>query len=206
MPAAIGSVCLGLTRIQQRIFAMSKFVKQLLTDSVSKRLDGVQYLMLVGLTGIDANKNKNLRAELASKGISLMVIKNSLARRATEGTVLAAAFQNMTGSYAVAWGAADIVALAKELVRLSKDKTLQGFEIRGALLDGEALGAEQSVDISKWPTREEQISIILGQILGVGAKLSGQFISFGGKIASQIKKIADKEGAAPENTEKKEGE
>ena len=173
---------------------MSKFVKQLVTNDIAKRLDGVQYLMLVGLTGIDANKTVNLRATLASKGISLLVIKNSLAKRATEGTPLAPVFQDMTGAYALCWGATDIVTLAKELVKLSKDRTLQGFEVRGALLDGEALGAAQAVDISRWPTREEQIAILLGQILGVGAKLSGQFIAFGGKIASQIEKIAEKEG------------
>ena len=171
---------------------MSKFVKQLVTNDISKRLDGVQCLMLVGLTGINANKTVDLRATLADKGINLLVIKNSMARRATEGTVLAAAFQGLAGPCAVCWGASDIVSLAKELVKLTKDKNLQGFEIRGAVLDGEKLEAAQAIDVSKWPTREEQIAILLGQILGVGAKLSGQFISFGGKIASQIEKIAEK--------------
>ena len=170
---------------------MSKTVKQFVTNDIAKRLDGVQYLMLVGLTGVNANNTVNLRATLASKGINLLVIKNSLARRATEGTVLAAGFQNMAGAYAVCWGASDIVTLAKELVKLTKEKALQGFEIRGAILDGEALGAAQAIEVSKWPTREEQIAILLGQILGVGAKLSGQFIAFGSKLASQIEKIAD---------------
>ncbi|MDR0705868.1 MAG: 50S ribosomal protein L10 [Planctomycetaceae bacterium] len=184
---------------------MSKFVKQLITDTVAKRLDGVQYLILVGLTGIDANKNKNLRVNLASKGINLMMIKNSLARRATKGTPLAAAFQNLTGSYALCWGSSDIVSLAKELVKLTKDKTLQGFEIKGAVLDGEALGPEQAIDVSKWPTREEQISMLLGQIIGVGSKLSGQFIAIGGALASQIVKLAEKDNddnnAEPKNAE-----
>jgi ribosomal protein L10 len=188
---------------------MSKFVKQLITDTVAQRLDGVQYLILVGLTGIDANKNKNLRANLASKGINLMVIKNSLARRATEGTPLAAAFQNLAGSYALCWGSSDIVSLAKELVKLTKDKNLQGFEIKGAVLDGEALGAEQAVEVSKWPTREEQISLLLGQIVGIGAKLSGQFIAIGGALASQIVKLAEKDNDVEKDgndTEPKETE
>ena len=172
---------------------MSKFVKQLVTNDLAKRLDGVQYLMLVGLTGIDANKTVQLRASLAEKGINLRVIKNSLARRATEGTPIAPAFDNMTGAYALCWGSSDIVALAKELVKLTRDKALQGFEIRGAVLDGEALGAAQAIEVSKWPTREEQIAILLGQILGVGATLSGQFIAFGGKLASQIEQLAGKE-------------
>ncbi len=138
------------------------------TDNVAKRLEGVQYLMLVGLNGIDANRNKVLRATLADKGIGLLVIKNSLARRATQGTTLAAAFENMAGSYALCWGSSDIVSLAKELVKLTKDKTLQGFEIKGAVMDGEALTSAMAIEVSKWPTREEQISMLMGQIVGVG--------------------------------------
>ncbi|MDR2345178.1 MAG: 50S ribosomal protein L10 [Planctomycetaceae bacterium] len=172
---------------------MSKYVKQLITNEIRNRLDGVQYLMLVSLTGIDANVNKNIRANLAGKGINLMVIKNSLADRAAEGTPLAAAFNNLTGANAVCWGATDIVALAKELVNLSKNKEHKGFEIKGAVLDSEVFDAKQAVEVSKWLSREEQISVIVGQIVSIGAKLSGQFISVGSAVASQIVKIADKE-------------
>ena len=170
---------------------MSKYVKQLITDGIKKRLNDVHYLMLVGLSGVDANANKNLRATLADKGIELMVIKNSLARRATEGTDLAAAFGKMEGAYALCWGASDVVALAKELVKLSRDKAYKGLEIKGAVMDGDALNSTQAVDVSKWPTREEQISLLLGQIVGVGSKLSGQLIAMGGGLASQIAKLGE---------------
>ncbi|MDR2171992.1 MAG: 50S ribosomal protein L10 [Planctomycetaceae bacterium] len=173
---------------------MSKYVKQLITNEVKNKLDGVQYIMFVSLTGINANLNKNIRANLAGKGINLMVIKNSLAGRAAEGTPLAAAFKNLTGTTAICWGASDVVALAKELVNLSKGKDTKGFEIKGAVLDGEVFSATQAVEISKWLTREEQISVIVGQIVSIGAMLSGQIISVGGAVASQIAKIADKEG------------
>jgi len=176
---------------------MSKYVKQLVTDGIKKRLDGVHYLMLVGLSGVDANANKNLRAALADRGIELMVIKNSLARRATEGTDLAAAFDKMDGAYALCWGASDVVALAKELVKLSKDKAFKGFEIKGAVMDGEALTPAQAVEVSKWPTREEQISLLLGQIVGVGSKLSGQLIAMGGALASQIAKLGEDKEESP---------
>ena len=172
---------------------MSKYVKQLIAADIKKRLEGVHYLMLVGLSDIDANANKNLRTALAGRGIELMVIKNSLARRATEGTDLAAAFEKMSGAYALCWGASDVVALAKELVKLSKDKSYKGFEIKGAVMDGEALTATQAVAVSKWPTREEQISLLLGQIVGVGSRLSGQLLVMGGALVSQIAKLGEEE-------------
>ena len=61
-------------------------------------------------------------------------------------------------------------------------------------MDGEAFTAEEAVDISKWPSREEQIAILLGQITGVGSKLSSQLIAGGANLASQIKQRWDKDG------------
>ncbi len=175
---------------------MSKFVKQLVTDKLKDRLSGANYAFLVSLVGIDANRNHSLRGKLADRGIKMSVIKNSLARRATEGTSIAPGFEKIEGACAVCWGATDVVALAKELVKLSKEKELKGFQIKAAVLDGEALDSAQAVEVSKWPTREEQISLLLGQIVGVGAKLSSQFIAIGGGLASQIKQLAEKEGKA----------
>ncbi len=179
---------------------MSKFVKQLLTDGVKSRLTDVQSLLLVSMVGLNANTTHKLRGALAEKGIQMMVIKNSMAARATEGTPLAAGFKDLRGAHALCWGATDIVALAKEIVKLSKDKAYKGFEVRGAVIDGEAYNAAGAEDVSKWPTREEQISILLGQIVGVGAKLSGQFIGIGAALVSQIKQIAEKEGAPAAET------
>ncbi|MGL6226126.1 MAG: 50S ribosomal protein L10 [Thermoguttaceae bacterium] len=170
---------------------MSKFVKQLVTDQLKQRLEGVKYAMLVSLVGITAKKNHTLRSTLAAKGIEMQVIKNSLAARATEGTEIAAGFKGLGGACAVCWGASDVVALAKELVKLSKDKTLKGFAVKAAVIDGEAYNAEEAVKVSDWLTREEQISVLVGQIVGVGSKLSSQFISVGGALASQIKQKSE---------------
>ncbi len=55
------------------------------------------------------------------------------------------------------------------------------------------LAPEEVEKISKWPTREEQISLLVGQILSPGAKLASQLNSIGGAVASQIKQLAEKE-------------
>ena len=175
---------------------MSKYVKQLVTDHIKSRLINIQYAMLVSFVGLDANKNHSLRTALAEKDVEMMMIKNSLARRATEGTSLNPLFRNIEGSLALCWGAQDIVSLAKVLVKLSKDKNLKGFEIKAAVIDGEKLEGAAAIDVAKWPTREEQIALLLGQVIGVGAGLSAQIISVGGGLASQIKQLAERENGA----------
>jgi large subunit ribosomal protein L10 len=170
---------------------MSKFVKDLITKDLRTRLDGVDDAFLVDVIGLEDNKNVALRQRLRKKNIHLLVVKNSLARRATEGTRLASAFENTGGTLAVIWGGEDIISLAKEVVKISEEKEYDKFLPKGGVIDGQPLAAEQVKAVSKWPTRLEQLSILSGQILSPGAKLSSQLLGAGAKLASQIKKKSE---------------
>ncbi len=174
---------------------MSKFVKDLLTKEFATRLEGVENCVLANVIGLDANTTVALRQRLRDKDIQLLVVKNSLARRATEGTSLAPAFEGVDGAAAVLWGAEDFVSLVKEIVKIDKDDAFEQFKARSGCMDGEALSSERVLEISKWPSRAEQLSLLVGQILGPGSQLSAQLKGPGAKLASQIKKIVqDKEG------------
>jgi large subunit ribosomal protein L10 len=170
---------------------MSKYVKDLITKDLRRRLDGVEDALLVDVIGLENNKNVVLRQRLRQKNIQLLVVKNSLARRATEGTRLAPAFESAEGTMALVWGGEDIIALAKEVVKIARDKEFERFVPKGGVMDGQPLGAEQVHAVSKWPSRQEQLSILVGQILSPGANLSSQLLGAGAKLASQIKKKSD---------------
>src|SRR3954470_5216386 len=173
---------------------MSKFVKDLITKDLRNRLEGVEDALLVDLIGLKNDKNVALRQRLRQKNIHLLVVKNSLAARATEGTRLAPAFQNTTGTMALIWGGEDIISLAKEVIKIADDKNFAPFTPKGGVMDGQGLAADQVRAVSKWPSRTEQLSILSGQILSVGSKLSSQLLSAGSKLASQLKKKSEEEG------------
>ena len=172
---------------------MSKYVKDLLTKDISSKLDGVEEAVLVNVVGLSANQSVALRKELREKDISLVVVKNSLVRRATEGTPLASAFESCEGALAVMWGAEDIVSLAKEATRLNDDKALQAFKTRGGVMDGDAISPERVNEISKWPSREEQLSILAGQLLAPGSELAAALLGPGKTLASQIKSKSEED-------------
>jgi large subunit ribosomal protein L10 len=166
---------------------MSKYVKELVSRDIKNRLTGVSDAILITTTGMDANTTNELRGKLAEKSIQFMVVKNTLGGMATQGSSLAKAFEGASGQVAVCWGSSDFVSLAKEVVKLDKDSgKFDKFKATGGVLDGERLSAEQVLAASKWPTREEQISILVGQILSPGANLAGALLGPGGKLASQI--------------------
>ncbi len=172
---------------------MSKFVKDLVARDVAQRLDGVEEALLVNVIGIGANETVVLRKKLREKNIGLLVVKNSLAKRATEGTPLAPAFESVEGTLALMWGGEDLISLAKELVALQKTGDYDAFEPRGGIMDGEPLTAERVTEISKWPNRAEQLSILSGQLLSVGANISGALLGSGGLVASQIEQKSKEE-------------
>jgi len=77
---------------------MSKYLKDLISNDLKKRLDGVTDLLVVDVMGMNSGKTVELRKQLRKEKINLLVVKNSLARRATEGTVLAPAFEGVDGA------------------------------------------------------------------------------------------------------------
>jgi ribosomal protein L10 len=180
---------------------MSKFVKDLQTRDLRNQLTGVNDALLVNVIGMDAIRTSKLRSELRKKNIKLEVVRNSLARRATEGTPLAPAFEGVEGTLAIVWGGDDFVSLAKEIVKFSEAKDFEGFTARGGAMDGSKLSSDEVTAVSKWPTRQEQLSILVGQILGPGSRLASQLSGSGGALVSQVKSHAEnleKAGGAEE--------
>ena len=173
---------------------MSKYVKNLISEQIASSLKGVDDALLVNMVGIDANSSVELRRELRDKGISVLVVKKGLAARAVKDTPLNSVFDGVEGSVALAWGAEDFISLTKEITQIDKGGKYQNFETRGGIMDGEQLTAERVKEISKWPNRQEQLSILSGQLLAPGGKLAAQLESPGANLASQVEKKSEEGG------------
>jgi large subunit ribosomal protein L10 len=176
---------------------MSKQLKDMITTELKRRLEGVSDAVLVNVIGMDSLSTFQLRRELRGKNLNLLVVKSSLARRATEGTPLGKAFDGGEGSLAVVWGGEDFVSLAKEIVELKKRPQYEKLESRGGVMDGERLTPESLEEVSKWPSRTEQISLLVGQILSPGASLLSQLNAPGGRLQSQLQKKSEGAEDAP---------
>src|ERR1700712_1202267 len=115
---------------------MSKYVKDLITKDLGKRFEGLDGAGLINPRGVDATKTNLLRRRLREKGLRMTVVKNSLARRAAEGTKLTGFDKLLLGASAVVYGKdASISALARLL--LDEKKLDDKIELRGIFFDGE---------------------------------------------------------------------
>jgi len=173
---------------------MSKFVKDLISSDLQNRLNGCKDLLVVDAAALEGMTTNTLRLKLQKQDISMLAVKNTLARRVLGELGLPGLDTVLKGPSVLVWGGPDIVALSKEISKWARD--LKGLEIKGGIVDGTAVTASDVDAISKGPSREELIGQVLTLILSPGARLAGALHGPGGRLSGQVKSIAEKEPAA----------
>jgi len=169
---------------------MSKPVKDLITKELTARLKDLDGVGVINPRGINANKNHGIRRRLHEKGLKMMIVKNTLAKRAVGNGKLKGFDKLLDGPSAVIYGKASISTLARLL--LEERKTDETLELRGIFFDGELYTGNKGVEqVSKLPTREEAVANVLAAILGPGRKLAAALKGPGGKLGAVLKTIED---------------
>jgi large subunit ribosomal protein L10 len=178
---------------------MSRPVKELLRNELSKRLEGVTSMAMVGFAGVDAVAANELRRRLMKKNIRMRVVKNSVARQAFRSVGLEKAADLLEGPCAVAWGADSVVTVVRELLEAGKDTP--NLTVKAAYMEGEVFGAEAIKRLSKYPTRDEAIGRIVAAAMCPGRKLAGCLAGPGASLASILKTIEEKQAPGDGATE-----
>jgi len=168
---------------------MSKYVKKLFEDELTKRFEGISEFLVVSTKGVNGTDNNTMRGELRKKDIRLLVVKNSMAKRAF-GRVGIAAASLFAGPCVIAYGGDNVVDIAREMVDWSKK--VASVEIKGAYLEGETLDSESAVKLSKMPTLTELQGQVVMLAQSPGSMLASAIASPAGVIAGCIKTIVEK--------------
>ena len=175
---------------------MSKYVKDLITRDLSNRFKDIDGVAVINPRGINAIKTNQMRGRLHAKGLRMTVVKNNLARRAvSDGSKIKGFDKLLDGPSAVIYGKASMAEVARFLI--DEKKNDEKLEFRGIFFDGEAYVGEKGIEqVSKLPTREEAIGNLIGLILSPGRNLGAILKGPGSKMASILKTIEEKGGAA----------
>lgn len=170
---------------------MSKQVKEMIIREYKSRLKGFNDATLISIRGVKAQDTTKLRGVLRKKNVKMSVIRNSLAKKALEGSGLEPLFPMMEGNSALVYGGNSVVEVARELAKILGE--MPALEIKGAVLDGQVFKGEKGLkELSKYPTREEALGQAVSIIIGPGKTLAAQVKGPGSTLAGILKAIEAK--------------
>jgi large subunit ribosomal protein L10 len=125
----------------------------------SARLAKAQAIVLAEYRGLPVEKITQLRARARASGVYLRVLKNTLARRAVQGTPFEKLADQMSGP--LAYGVSDDpVSAAKLLHGYAKEN--DKLVIKGGAIPGQVMNAKEVGNLASLPSREELLAKLMG--------------------------------------------
>ena len=181
---------------------MRRDQKEQVVEELTARLQAAETLLVADYRGLTMPQIDDLRTRLLESGARFTVVKNTLTRRAAEAAGTDALLTLLDGPSAIAFLEADgdMVAAAKALADAARET--QVLEIRGGIMQGRAVTAEEVASLATLPPEE----VLRGQVLGaivaplttLAGLLNAPLQNLVGLLDARIDQLGGEEVAAPE--------
>src|SRR5258705_12517101 len=160
---------------------------------VSAQLAKAKAVVVAEYRGLEVGRMTELRAKARKSGVYLRVLKNTLARRAVEGTPFAGLSQHMKG--ALVYGISpDAVATAKVLNEFAKAN--EKLVIRAGAMENAVISAKEVTALASLPSREELLAKLLGTSQAPIAKCARTLNEVPSRFVRTLAAVRDKRQAA----------
>lgn len=137
-------------------------LKQPVVEEIAALLDGAASAVIVDYRGLTVEQDTVLRKQLREAEVTYKVYKNTLIKRATEGTDFSALNQDLEGPTALAVSKTDATAPARILAKFAK--TADALELKAGIVEGTYYDSKGVQLIAAVPSREELLGKLLGSI------------------------------------------
>ena len=170
-------MALGLEAKKQVVAEVSEIANQALSAVVAEYR---------GLTVADMT---DLRVKARDSGVYLRVIRNTLAKRAVEGTEFECMQDALTGPVICAFSQDDPGAAARLLKDYSKE--FEAMNVTAVAIGGELLGADQLDAVASLPTYEEALAKLMSVMNGPITKLTRTINDIPGRVVRVVAAVKD---------------
>ena len=160
-------------------------LKQPIVQAIVEDLTDAQSAVIVNYCGLTVAQDTELRKQLREAGVIYKVCKNTMMKRAFEGTDFAQLDEYLEGPNAIAISKEDATAPARIICDFAKKA--EALEVKAGVVEGTVYDAAGIQELSKIPSREVLLSKLLGSLQSPITNL-----------ARVLNQIAEKGGAAAE--------
>ena len=137
-------------------------LKQPIVDEIKAQLDGAKSMVVVDYRGISVADVTELRKQCREAGVVYKVYKNTMVKRAVEGTEFEGVVKDLEGTNAFAISKDDATAPARILCKFAKNA--KALELKAGVVEGTLYDTDALNELAKIPSRDELISKLLGSL------------------------------------------
>jgi large subunit ribosomal protein L10 len=167
--------------------------KQKNLEALAQQFQAASAGMLVGFTKLTVAKDQELRRRLAEAGASYSVVKNTLARKAAEGTPFEGAAEHFKGVTALALAEGDPVELSKAISKFVKDNP-EVFTFKAGVVEGRVVALRDVEALATLPSKEVMISKIMFLINAQAQRLATVINAVPRNLAVVFGQVAEQKG------------
>ncbi|WP_415058826.1 50S ribosomal protein L10 [Halopseudomonas sp.] len=142
--------------------------KKAIVAEVNEAAKGALSAVVADARGVSVAAMTSLRRDAREAGVTLRVVRNTLMRRAVEGTQYECLNDVFTGPTLIGFSNEHPGAAARLFKEFAKSQS--AFEIKAAAFEGNFLAASQIDILATLPTYDEAISQLMSVIQGVTSK------------------------------------
>ena len=142
-------------------------------EEVSKlaaKMKEAKLILLADYRGINVAEVTSLRNDLRNANAEYTVIKNNITKRALAECGLEGLDEQLEGPTAVIMTNEDYLEPTKAIYNFTKDHDF--YKIKGGVVEGKVMSAEEIITLAKLPSREQLLSMLAGALLGNISKLA----------------------------------
>ena len=174
-------------------------LKQPIVAAIAEDVKDAQSVVIVDYRGLTVAQDTELRKQLREAGIIYKVCKNTMMKRAFEGTQFEGLAQYLEGPSAMAVCKDDATAAARILCKFAKDA--DKLEVKAGVVEGTVYDEAGVKALATIPSREELLSKLLGSIqspIANFARVIKQIAENGGAVAEEATEEAAVEAPVAE--------
>lgn len=145
-------------------------------------------------SGLTVEQMTELRVKAREAGVYLRVVKNTLARRAVEGTEFECMKEGLTGPLVLAFSQEDPGSAARVIKDFAKDH--DKLVVKLVSIGGKLLDASELETLAKMPTYDQAISMLMAVMKAPVEKLARTVNEVPGKLVRTVAAIRDAKEAA----------
>ena len=139
-------------------------------NKLAEKLKDAKVILLTDYRGINVADVTKLRAELRAVKGEYKVIKNNIIKRALDANGESGLDDLLEGPTAIVIGTEDYLEPSKVIYNFSKNNEF--YKIKGGIIDGKVMTAEEIITLAKLPSRQELMAKLAGALLGNITKLA----------------------------------